>query len=72
MKFKPGDLVIKKTGGNRMTINRFINGKYFCFWFVGKELFEARFTESEVVNLEEYKRILIMEERSDKIKNLIE
>lgn len=72
MKFKTGDVVIKKTGGNKMTICNFIDGKYSCFWFVGKHSHQGCFESNELVNLEEYKRILVMEERKDKIKNLME
>ena len=34
MKFKSGDIVIKTTGGNKMTIFEKIENGYKCFWFV--------------------------------------
>ena len=71
MKFKPGDVVIKTTGGNKMTIFDCVNqGIYKCIWFVENELYEKTFKEEDIVTLNEYKRFLKIEEREDKINKL--
>lgn len=71
MKFKPGDVVIKKTGGNKMTVDREYKNDteyhYKCYWFIENNLFEGVFIESDITTLDEYKRLLKIEERDDKI-----
>ncbi len=51
-RFKPGDVVRTKFGGPRMTIawrmasrigGEVIPDRYFCQWFIGKELHEGNF-----------------------------
>ena len=71
MKFKPGDIVIKTTGGNKMTIFDKINDSYKCLWFVESTMNESVFKEEEIVTLEEYKRYLRIEERDDKLNQLL-
>lgn len=75
MTYKPGDIVIKKTGGNKMTITQDYQNKntyyYKCYWFVGNELREELFIEDDIVSLEEYKRYLKIEERDDKINQIL-
>lgn len=72
MKFKPGDIVIKTTGGNRMTISdRISEGVYKCLWFVESSLKESVFKEDEIVTLPEWRRLLKTEEREDKINQLL-
>jgi len=72
MKFKPGDIVIKTTGGNKMTIcDRISDGVYKCIWFVESSVNESIFNEEEIVTLTEYKRFLKTEERDDKINQLL-
>jgi uncharacterized protein YodC (DUF2158 family) len=75
MKFKPGDVVIKKTGGNKMTvINQYENESlyyYKCYWFVESELNEIVFKESDLITLEEYNLVLKSEERNDKLNKLL-
>lgn len=71
MKFKSGDIVIKTTGGNKMTIFDQIEGGYKCLWFVDSSLKESVFKEEELVTLNEYKRLLKTEEREDKINQLL-
>ena len=72
MKYKSGDVVIKTTGGNKMTIfDRVDNGVYKCLWFVESSLNESVFKEEEIVTLNEYKRFLKTEEREDKINQLL-
>jgi uncharacterized protein YodC (DUF2158 family) len=71
MKYKPGDIVIKKTGGNKMTVHQEYKNNseyhYKCYWFVDTKLHEEVFKSEEIVDLIEYKRLLKIEEREDKI-----
>lgn len=71
MKFKSGDIVIKTTGGNKMTIFDKLEDGYKCLWFVENSLKERVFKEDEIVSLYEYKRILKTEEREDKINKIL-
>jgi len=72
MKYKPGDIVIKTTGGNKMRIfDRVSDGVYKCLWFVESSCNESVFKEDEIVTLTEYKRFLKTEEREDKINQLL-
>jgi uncharacterized protein YodC (DUF2158 family) len=72
MKFKPGDVVIKTTGGNKMTISdKISDGIYKCLWFVESSLNESVFKEEEIVSIPEWKRLLKTEEREDKINQLL-
>lgn len=75
MRFKAGDIVIKRTGGNKMNILHHYenNGEFFykCYWFLGSILTEEIFSESEIVNLLEYGYILKTEERDDKINKIL-
>jgi uncharacterized protein YodC (DUF2158 family) len=71
MKYKPGDVVIKTTGGNKMTVLDKVNDSYKCLWFVESSLNESVFKEEEIVTLNEYKRFLKTEEREDKINQLL-
>jgi uncharacterized protein YodC (DUF2158 family) len=71
MKYKSGDIVIKTTGGNKMTIfDKIEDGIYKCMWFVESRMSEATFKEEDLVTLNEYKRLLKTEEREDKINQL--
>jgi uncharacterized protein YodC (DUF2158 family) len=72
MKFKPGDIVIKTTGGNKMTIfDKISDGVYKCLWFVESGCNESIFKEDEIVTINEWKRLLKTEEREDKINQLL-
>ena len=72
MKYKSGDVVIKTTGGNKMTIfDKIEDGVYKCLWFVESSMNESFFKEEEIVTLSEYKRFLKTEEREDKINKLL-
>lgn len=71
MSFKIGDVVIKTTGGNKMTISEKLTTGYRCFWFVENNLNEKVFTEEEIVTLQDYKRFLKTEEREDKINQIL-
>jgi uncharacterized protein YodC (DUF2158 family) len=72
MKYKSGDVVIKTTGGNKMTVfDKIEDGVYKCLWFVESSINESVFKEEEIVTLNEYKRFLKTEEREDKINQLL-
>lgn len=71
MKFKSGEIVIKTTGGNKMTIFDKIGDVYKCVWFVESDMNESEFKEEEIVTLQEYKRLLKTEEREDKINKIL-
>jgi uncharacterized protein YodC (DUF2158 family) len=72
MKYKSGDVVIKTTGGNKMTVfDNIEDGVYKCLWFVESTMNESVFKEEEIVTLNEYKRFLKTEERVDKINQLL-
>jgi uncharacterized protein YodC (DUF2158 family) len=72
MKFKPGDIVIKTTGGNKMTISdKISDGVYKCLWFVDSSCNESIFTEDQIVSIPEWKNLLKTEERDDKINRLL-
>lgn len=72
MKFKPGDIVIKTTGGNKMTVfDKISDGVYKCLWFVESSCNESLFKEDEIVTIPEWKRLLKTEEREDKINQLL-
>lgn len=71
MKYKSGDVVIKTTGGNKMTIFDKLDNGYKCIWFVESSINESTFKEEEIVSLEEYKRYLRIEERDDKLSKLL-
>lgn len=72
MKFKPGDIVIKTTGGNKMTIfDNISDGVYKCLWFVESSYKESVFNEDEIITIPEWKNLLKTEEREDKINQLL-
>jgi uncharacterized protein YodC (DUF2158 family) len=71
-KFKCGDVVIKQTGGNKMTIYRFIDGLYECVWFVESSLNNKLFSEDDIIPIDDYKRFLLKEERADKINQILQ
>lgn len=72
MKFKAGDIVIKTTGGNKMSIfDKMSEGVYKCIWFVENSMKESTFNENEIVTLVEWESILKAEEREDKINQLL-
>jgi len=85
MKFKVGDVVIKTTGGNKMTIQNCLpvpknshlpDGNthkfiYECYWFIESSLKREIFFEKDIVTIEEYKRYLKIEERDDKLNKIL-
>lgn len=69
MKYKSGDLVIKTTGGNKMSVFSTISdGLYKCIWCVGSKVNESLFREDEIIPIEDYK---ILEERQYKIDQIL-
>ncbi len=71
MKFKPGDLVIKNTGGNKMRILDYKeNGVVNCVWAT-EVIHNDTFNEEELVLLTEYDSILINEKRDDLISEIL-
>lgn len=75
MRYKSGDIVIKKTGGNKMTVVQEYddNSRYYykCYWFIESKLYEEVFKEDDIVTLNDYKRFLKIEEREDKINQIL-
>lgn len=72
MKYKPGDIVIKTTGGNKMTVfDRVSDGLYKCLWFVESGPNESIFKEEEIVTIPEWKKLLKTEEREDKLNKIL-
>lgn len=72
MDFKLGQVVIKKTGGNKMTIDSYEPGnKYGCLWFDDKKLHHEIFNGDDIITIVEYKKYLKLEEREDKISTLL-
>lgn len=67
MRFKPGDLVIKHTGGNKMTVLSSTNEKHECIW-ASDRMYQGTFSEDELLTIDEYKTI---EERDHKINTLL-
>lgn len=71
MKFKPGDLVIKNTGGNKMRILECgEDGKVNCVWAT-ESLHNGTFNESDLVSINEYNQIITSEKRDDLINRII-
>ena len=69
MKYKTGDLVIKTTGGNKMSVfSNISDGVYKCIWCVGNKINESLFKEDEIITLNEYKTL---EEREFKIDQIL-
>ena len=71
MKFKPGDLVIKNTGGNKMRILECKDGGVVdCVWAT-ENLHEGLFNEEDLVPISEYQSVIIGEKRDDIINKIL-
>lgn len=70
MKYEIGDVVIKKTGGNKMIICDKKDNTYKCLWFVELEYNEDFFNGDDLITLKDFERYLKCEERDDKIDKL--
>ena len=69
MRYKPGDMVIKTTGGNKMSVFEIMSeGVYKCIWFVGSKVNESIFKEEEIIPIEDYR---LVEERQYKINQIL-
>lgn len=70
MKFKPGDLVIKSTGGNKMKVVSSNGDGYDCGW-VTEKYHEDFFLEDDIIPLSQYKSHLVTEKRDDLINQIL-
>lgn len=70
MKFKPGDLVIKSTGGNKMRILSCDNNKVECGWFT-ESYHESTFEENDLIPYNQYQNVLLTEKRDDLINQIL-
>ena len=70
MKFRPGDLVIKNTGGNKMRIISCESSNVECVWFT-ESYHESSFKEEELIPFNQYKSVLITEKRDDLIDQIL-
>ncbi len=71
MIFKPGDLVIKNTGGNKMRILSCNNNIVECGCFT-ESYHQSTFEEKELVYLNQFDKIIVGEKRNDLINNILE
>ena len=71
MKFKPGDLVIRNTGGNKMRIISYNNtNDVECGW-ITESYHQQSFDEDDLIPLSQYKTVLLTEKRDDLINQLL-
>ena len=71
MRFRPGDHVIKQTGGNKMTIIEYTNNGVYCGWASDK-YYEDFFQEKDLINVSDYKSSgLKTEKREELINNIL-
>lgn len=71
MRFKPGDLVIKNTGGNKMRILECKeDGTVDCVWAT-ENLHEGLFNEEDLVSIDDYKSVILNEKRDDMINRIL-
>lgn len=70
MKFKPGDLVIKNTGGNKMRILSCEGSVVECGWFT-ESYHQSSFNEKDLIPYSQYRNILISEKRDDLINQIL-
>lgn len=67
--YKSGDVVIKRTGGNKMTISTILDdGLYKCIWFVDSGLNQGIFNKNDIILLSEYH---IVESRNYNINEIL-
>jgi|GEM_PF-6215670 len=71
MRFKPGDLVIKNTGGNKMRIMEYKeDGVVDCVWATD-DLHEGLFNEEDLISMNDYKSAILGEKRDDLIDKIL-
>lgn len=68
--FKKGDQVIKKTGGNKMSVVEMKNDLITCIWATESVHLES-FSYQELMPIEDYESLMIKYDRDDKIKKII-
>ena len=49
---KVGDVVIKYTGGNKMTIEDIANDIVKCVWFVGSQYYRSEFKTDDLISIQ--------------------
>lgn len=71
MRFRPGDIVIKNTGGNKMRIVEYTNDETVnCMWAT-ESINDALFDESDLLHINEYKSVIKSEKRDDIISEIL-
>lgn len=70
MKFKPGENVIKLTGGNKMKVIQYTQSGIQCAW-VSESYNEKIFKEEELILFSEYKCLLNNYRRDDIIEEIL-
>ena len=70
MKFKPGDLVIKSTGGNKMRILGYKDGLVDCVCAT-ESIHEGLFEEKDLISIDDFKDVIKHEKRDDLINNIL-
>ena len=68
--FKEGDQVIKKTGGNKMSVVEIKNDLITCIWAT-ESVHLGSFTHKELMKIEDYESLMSKYDRDDKIKRII-
>ena len=69
-RFKNGELVIKKDGGNKMRILDYRNGMYTCLW--ATETMNCQdFLEDDLLNINEYESWLKKKTRQEKLNEIL-
>jgi uncharacterized protein YodC (DUF2158 family) len=71
MFFKPGDRVIKNTGGNKMTIVSCTDKTADCVW-ITENFNQSTFEVEELLPLNQYDKIRKIGKREDLINQLLE
>lgn len=70
MKFNPGDLVIKNTGGNKMRIISCKGDKYDCGW-ITESYQEKTFDEKDLIPLSQFDSVILTEKREDLLNQIL-
>jgi uncharacterized protein YodC (DUF2158 family) len=70
MRFTPGDLVIKQTGGNIMKVIQYLSDGVCCAW-ISDNYNEKVFNENELIYISEYKLLTKSLKREDLINEIL-
>lgn len=70
MKFKPGDLVIKTTGGNKMRILSCWDKRVECVWWT-ESCHHCVFDEIDLIPYNQYEYLIKSEKRNDIINQIL-